>query len=398
VVVHGQGAELHDNWVTWAVRIETSPQRQAGLATGRLHAGCFRMPIENPEQLRQHIELAIRVELSTIPPYLFAMYSIEDQSSNAALLIRSIVAEEMLHAALATNLLLAVGGSPRYGGRDYMPIYPMDLPHHRPPLRLDLAPCSTETIQDVFMRIEQPQAHGAPPEPDEFESLGQFYHALEIGLEHVDRRFDVFADCQANSQMSNPGYYKPVTFDVGESGGLLLVDDLESAVAAIEIIIHQGEGLSDARWADPNHKELTHYHKLAQINDGKSPLGTVRPLRLNPRTADYPESIRVASDLFNALYRGLYLILDRIFSGGPDQPRAIGLLYLVMGDLMSRTAHFLVEQPLDDGTTAAPTFEFYEFTGESPLEEIRVLADRAASHELDLTSVRDAIEGLSLIL
>ena len=356
------------------------------------------MPIDNPEQLRQHIELAIRVELSTIPPYLYAMYSIEDQSSSAALLIRSIVAEEMLHAALATNLLLAVGGTPSFGGRDYMPVYPMDLPHHRPPLRLDLAPCSLQTIRDVFMRIEQPQAHGAPPEPDEFESLGQFYHALEIGLEHVDQRFDVFAEPQVDAQMSNPAYYKPVTFDVGESGGLLLIDDLESAVAAIEIIIHQGEGLSDVRWADPNHQELTHFHKLAQIHDGQSPLGTVRPLRRNPRTTDYPEAIRVVSDLFNALYRGVYLTLERIFSGEPEQGRAIGLLYLVMGDLMSRTAHFLTEQPLDDGTSAAPTFEYYEFSETSPLEEIRSLADRAASHEPDLTSVRDAIEGLSLIL
>lgn len=356
------------------------------------------MPIENPEQLREHIELAIRVELATIPPYLFAMYSIEDQSSSAALLIRSIVAEEMLHAALATNLLLAVGGTPRYAGPDYMPAYPMDLPHHRPPLRLDLAPCSPQTIEDVFMRIEQPQIHGAPPEPDEFESLGQFYHALEIGLELVNDRFDVFSDPQAASQMSNPSYYNPVTFDVVESGGLLLISDLESAVAAIEIIIHQGEGLSDARWADPSHQELTHFHKLSQIHDGKSPLGTVRPLRRNAKSAEFPDEIRVASDLFNALYRGLYLTLHRIFAGEPEQPKAIGLLYLLMGDLMSRTAHFLVEQELDDGTRAAPTFEYYEFEGDSPLEEIRVLADRAASHEPDLTSVRDAIEGLSLIL
>lgn len=356
------------------------------------------MPINNPEELRQHIELAIRVELSTIPPYLFAMYSVEDQSSSAALLIRSIVAEEMLHAALATNLLLAVGGTPRYGGREYMPSYPMDLPHHRPPLRLDLAPCSPEAISDVFMRIEQPELHGAPPEPDEFESLGQFYHALEIGLEYVDDRFDVFADPQTRAQMSNPAYYKPVTFDVGESGGLLLIVDVESAVEAIEIIIHQGEGLSDVRWADPSHQELTHYHKLAQIHEGISPLGRVRPLRSNPASVDYPEPIRIVSDLFNALYRGLYLILDRIFSGGEDQSRAVGLLYLVMGDLMSRTARFLVEQELDDGTFAAPTFEFFEFSGDSPLEEIRVMADRAASHSPDLTSVRDAIEGLSLIL
>ncbi len=131
------------------------------------------MPIETIESLRSHIELAIRVELSTIPPYLFAMYSIEDHGSDAAKLIRSIVAEEMLHAALATNLLLAVGGAPSYGDRSYVPSYPMELPHHRPPLPLELAPCSMETIRDVFMRIEQPELHDAPPEPDDYESLGE---------------------------------------------------------------------------------------------------------------------------------------------------------------------------------------------------------------------------------
>jgi hypothetical protein len=356
------------------------------------------MPIETPEELRLHIELAIRVEVSTIPPYLFAMYSIEDQSSDAALLIRSIVAEEMLHLALATNLLLAVGGTPSFGDRTYVPNYPMDLSHHRPPLRLDLAACSDEVIHEMFMRIEQPEVHGSPPEPDEFETLGQFYHALEIGLHDVNQRFDVFADPQTDAQMSNPSYYQPVTFDVEGSGGLMLVIDLDSAVDAIEIIIHQGEGLSDDRWADPDHQELTHYHKLARIHEGHASLGSVRPLRRNPVTADYPEPVAVVSDLFNALYRGLFLILGQIFSAEADQGRSVGLLYLVMGDLMSRTARFLVDQDLGDGTFAAPTFEYYEFARSPAIDEIRSLADRAAHQFPEMLSVHDAIEGLNLIL
>jgi hypothetical protein len=355
------------------------------------------MPIETIDSLRTHIELAIRVELSTIPPYLFAMYSIEDQGSDASKLIRSIVAEEMLHAALATNLLLAVGGVPSYGDRSYLPTYPMDLPHHRPPLSLDLAPCSMETIRDVFMRIEQPELHDAPPEPDDYESLGQFYHALEMGLEEMSGRLDLFENPQTESQMGNPTYYRPVTFDTEDSGGLLLIDNLVSAIDAIEIIIHQGEGLSDDRWADPAHRELTHFHKLVQISDELSPLGRVIPVRRNPTTAGYPEEIRVVSDLFNALYRGVYLTLDQIFSGRAEQQRAVGLLYVVMGDLMSRTARLLVEQELEDGTFAAPTFEFFEFSGDTAVDEVRLLADRATTHFPDMMSVRDAIEGLSLM-
>ena len=36
------------------------------------------MPITNVAELREHLLLAIEVEVSLIPPYLYAMYSIED--------------------------------------------------------------------------------------------------------------------------------------------------------------------------------------------------------------------------------------------------------------------------------------------------------------------------------
>jgi len=356
------------------------------------------MPINNLQELRRHIETAITVELSTVPPYLFAMYSIEDQSSEAALLLRSIVVEEMLHAALTTNLLLAVGGTPDYASTKYMTRYPSPLPHHEPPLLLDLAPCSVESIRNVFMRIEQPETHSAPAQPDVFETLGQFYHALEIALEQLSKEFDLFADPQRGAQLSDPSFYQPIAYDADDSGGLVLIEDLESAIQAIEIIVHQGEGLSDQRWADPAHQELTHYYKLLQIEDGTSPLGTVRRLRTNPRTSDYPDSIRPASDLFNAVYRGLYLVMSRMFSNQANQSRAVGTLYLLMADVLSQLASFLVERPIGNGEFAAPTFEVFEFTTDEPLTEIVGLANRAAELYPRLSTVHEAVRALDLIL
>ena len=125
------------------------------------------MPIRTVEDLREHLRLAIKVELSTIPPYLFATWSIEDQVCEAAQLLRSIVVEEMLHAALASNLLLAIGGEPNLADPDLAPEYPSPLAHHKPELMLDLAPCSIDLIRNVFMVIEQPEAANAPPEADE---------------------------------------------------------------------------------------------------------------------------------------------------------------------------------------------------------------------------------------
>ena len=42
------------------------------------------MPIDTAEELQEHLHLALEIELATIPPYLYAMYSIEDQKSEAA--------------------------------------------------------------------------------------------------------------------------------------------------------------------------------------------------------------------------------------------------------------------------------------------------------------------------
>ena len=35
------------------------------------------MPIRTVTDLHEHLQLALRVELATIPPYLYAMYSID---------------------------------------------------------------------------------------------------------------------------------------------------------------------------------------------------------------------------------------------------------------------------------------------------------------------------------
>lgn len=346
------------------------------------------MPIETPQDLRDHIELAIKVELTTVPPYLYSMYSIEDHGSEPALLIRSIVAEEMLHAALAANLLLAVGGEPDFSSTSYMPTYPSDVPHHKPPLRVDLAPCSLELVRDLFMRIEQPEMHGAPDQPDEFETLGQFYHALEHGLIELDKTHDLFAEPQADRQLSDPSFYSPIAYDAEDSGGLIAVTDRESAIEAIEIIVHQGEGLSDDRWADPAHQELTHYYKLLRIHDGESPLGAVKPLRTNPTSAGYPDGVREVSDLFNAAYRYIYLVMDQLFSPSQAKGESVGDLYRVMTGVLSDTAHYLTGFDLGDGTNAGPTFEIYEFS-EEPLEELQSLSEVVANSHPDLASVAE---------
>lgn len=350
------------------------------------------MPIETLRELHSHFRLALQIELATIPPYLYAMYSIADQASEATLLIRSIVAEEMLHAALVSNVLVAVGGQPDFKNPDLFPRYPMFLPHHTPPLELGLQPCSKTLVQDVFMTLEQPEVHGAPDQPDEFETLGQFYHALEKGLEYLAARTDLFADPHVSNQLSNPAYYAPVQFDADDSGGLMLVHGLESALEAIEVIVHQGEGSSSERWADPDHRELTHYYKLRQISDGTIPIGEVRSLPLNPRTADYPTDLQPVSNLFNAAYTYLFQVLDDLYSPKEDKGAGVGDLYSLMTSVLSLVAHHLTMQPIGHTHMAGPTFELFEFRTDDPGAELSALAIGAATGFPELVYVADRVD------
>jgi hypothetical protein len=332
--------------------------------------------IKTVEDLRAHVALATKVELSTIPPYLYAFYSIKDPESEAARLIASVVVEEMLHACLTANLTAAIGGDPHF---DYemMPAYPCPLAHHQPPLLLELRRCTPELVKDVFLIIEKPQAPGAIPEDDNFETLGQFYAALELAVDALSNNTDLFTNHQPERQLSDPAFYGPVTYNAADAGGLMLINDRPSADEALEIIIHQGEGVSDQRWADPDHQELTHYYKYLKIADGASPIGPVWPVPDNPRTEDFPASLQKVSDLFNALYGLVYVTMNDLYSGSEDQGEAIGRLYQLMRLGVSPTARYLTGQPIDDDLNAAPTFEVYRFD-DDPWAETAELAKTVA--------------------
>jgi hypothetical protein len=352
------------------------------------------MAISTPDELREHLQLAIGVELSTVPPYLYAMYSIADQTSDAALLIRSVVAEEMLHAALAANMLLAVGGDPDFASAALIPSYPSDVPHHKPRLTLNLKPCSQQQVEELFLVIEQPESHHTIPDDAVYDSLGQFYHAIENGITSLSQTHDLFANPQTERQMGDPSYYAPVAFDAEDSGGLKLIEDAASADEAIHVIVHQGEGVSDEKWADPLHQELTHYYKFLQIAEGRAPLGMVRPAPVNPRLADYPPHVQPVARLFNAAYRYLYLTMDAIFQPNADRDALVGRLYRIMSGVLSPVAHHLFTLSIGNGAVAAPTFEIHEYETDDPISELRQLAESAGRGHPQLAAVAETLAGI----
>src|SRR5215212_1779109 len=140
--------------------------------------------ITHRDDLIRHLQWALSVEVSTIPPYLCALYSIQDRGTDAAALVRSVVIEEMLHAATVANLMNAIGGDPSLGP-EHVPLYPGYIPHHAAggPF-IQLQALSPELAQTVFMAIEQPETPHSLAEGDSFETIGQFYRAIEEGFEN----------------------------------------------------------------------------------------------------------------------------------------------------------------------------------------------------------------------
>ena len=122
--------------------------------------------IETMDDLRRHLQWAIELEHATIPPYMCALYSLEPgANAEAAQVISSVFVEEMLHLALAANLLNAVGGEPRLDAPELLPAYPHPLPHGDRSVQIQLAPFGSEALE-LFLNIERPASADALPESD----------------------------------------------------------------------------------------------------------------------------------------------------------------------------------------------------------------------------------------
>ena len=117
-----------------------------------------------------------------MPPYLCALYSLDrDRNPEVAKIVCSVFVEEMLHMTLAANLLNAVGGRPRIDTPQMLAPYPRSLPHADGSFEVSLLPFGPEALE-LFLKIEQPSAPDADPESDRYETIGQFYDAIEHGM------------------------------------------------------------------------------------------------------------------------------------------------------------------------------------------------------------------------
>jgi hypothetical protein len=311
------------------------------------------MAITSLQDLKTHLQWAIEIEHSTIPPYLYAFFSIEEQDSEAAKTIRSVVLEEMLHLAIACNLLNAVGGTPVLTNPAFIPTYPGPLPHHspEPPLEIHLQRCSIDQIAETFMAIEKPETVGDIPEDDNYTTLAQLYGAIKEGFTDLNNTL-------GPEKLFSGEASKQVTHAVWRGEEIFPVVDLSSALEAIEEIVEQGEGTPQTEY--DREMELAHYWKFNQIVDGAVPLPSpIFPVVSDPSTASLPAGpLRELSNAFNDCYGLLLRILGRVFNGEPKEPLVEGMFTLMISVLPEVAGVMVRTQIPGKEVNAGPSFEY----------------------------------------
>lgn len=204
------------------------------------------------KEIKDQLQCAIDLELTTIPAYLCGLWSIknkDDKKNKPAYdLIKSVVLEEMLHMALACNMLTAVGGVPTIKA----PAYPTALPGGvGAGLNVRLQGLTREYVQGTYMAIEAPEIPSLPPPTTGTPvTIGAFYDVLLTRL-----------------RRHTPALVR--TSQLGDVGlGLFEIQDFADIERAIAEIKAQGEGTTTVPGISDDPDELAHYYKFAQIVAG----------------------------------------------------------------------------------------------------------------------------------
>ena len=330
--------------------------------------------ITDIDQLREALQTAIELEHATIPPYLCALYSIQGgHNTDAAAVIESVVMEEMLHMVLAANVLNAIHGAPVIDRPSFIPRYPATLPHSDGRVIVSLRRFSPDAVK-TFQRIERPEPPSARPTADGYHTIGQLYAAIQQALQVLAGESDIFTGDPDLQVAGNGRVY-------GMAGEAIAVHDLDSALAALAVIVDQGEGIDhtihdgDAPLGEG--AMLAHYYRFDEIARRRryrpsdtprtGPTGpplpvdfdAVWPMRPDPRADCLPpgSEVRAMTDELNLVYSDLLRLLHQGLNGEPDQlGRAVGQMWAIRWK-----AEALMRVPLGaSGETAGPSFEWVE--------------------------------------
>jgi Ferritin-like len=317
------------------------------------------------EAVREKLQSAIELEHATLPPYLYALYSLDPAKNGEIVsIIRSVVTEEMLHMTLAANVLNAIGGSPDIDNPKFIPNYPGPLPGGvEDQLTVQLAPFSMAQLE-TFLTIEEPvdplqfkMAASLTPQPV---TIGDFYRQLIKAIEKLGP--PIFVPGPRNQVGPNL---------VPES---VVVTDVPSARQALTTIVEQGEGTSKTPLEIVGNG-YAHYYRFMQIKKGHllepegdtfawdgpavpfDPAGVYPVPTQLPGWSYQPGSAAAAeNDMFNYTYTNLLKALDALFNGQNTSAQMNRTLGLMMS--LKELAVAMMSGIPDSTRYNGPTFQY----------------------------------------
>ncbi len=300
--------------------------------------------VESREELVWLLTQACELEHGLMCEYMFAQFTLkrtqeeglsaEQQAKVAAweAVIIDVTKQEMLHLALAINLLTAIGAAPHL----HRPNFPILSRWYPPGVQIALVPFGERALRH-FIYLERPEgmdlddAEGfaavgrAQPltnddslmaVPEDYQTVGHLYRGIEHGLGRlVDRHGE------AGVFIGPP--QAQATTEVFEWAELTAVTDLASARAAIELIVEQGEG-ARGDWRNAHFGKfvalLDDYLAARAADPGFEPARPVvsayvrRPADVEADTALITDPLTAqVADLFNAIYETTLQALSRYF-------------------------------------------------------------------------------------
>jgi hypothetical protein len=354
--------------------------------------------VEHREELVWLLSQACELEHGLMCEYLFAQFTLkrsreeglsDEQLAKVAAweaVIVDVTKQEMLHLALATNLLTAIGAAPHL----HRPNFPILSRWYPPGVQIALVPFGERALRH-FIYLERPEgmdlddAEGfaavgqAQPltdgdplmaVPEDYQTVGHLYRGIEQGLERLVERHG-----EAGVFIGPP--QAQATTAVFEWSELTAVTDLASAEAAIELIVEQGEG-ARGDWRNAHFGKfvalLDDYLATRAADPGFEPARPVEPayvrrppdVEVETQTITDPLTVQVA-DLFNALYETTLQTLSRYFvhsteTGGQVTTLATTAKHL-MNWVMRPLGSLLTTLPVGldrPGVLAGPAFEIVQ--------------------------------------
>ena len=353
--------------------------------------------IENRSQLIYLLTEAAEIEHNVLCCYLFAQFSMKNDSSEGLSApqlakvnewhrtLSDIAIQEMLHLAAACNLLTAVGGAPQLR-RPNLPTSPRAYPDA---FELRLVPFGLEAVEQ-FVFLERPEelaseSAGSSSYRDsslavsslsdifsrerQYGTLGELYRGIEDGLGYLSQKLgeDGLFIGDPKAQTAQSFFKLP---------GLEPVHDLESAQAALTVIIEQGEG------ASPD-SEDSHYRRFDRMRQEYKALlaedpafepgrpVVTNPYALMPADVSANSGVNLLDDqasvdacsLFDACYETMVQILGRLFVHAEESESELKRLSEVGIELMidvieplGRVITLLPAGPSFPGFNAGPSF------------------------------------------